>query len=105
MITSSIVEALVSIRRLKSFLNARELQTDATLHTEDVNAQQNGGTAQGNQSIVLQMKDATLTWDDTNSGLPPVLDSIELTVRKGELVGVLGRVGSGKVCRSPKEVL
>ena len=90
MITSSVVEALVSVRRLSSFLNARELQPDA----RSIGARPSDDS--DSDAPVLEVIDATLTWDDTDTGLPPVLEGLNLTVRKGELVGVLGRVGSGK---------
>jgi ATP-binding cassette subfamily C (CFTR/MRP) protein 1 len=44
---------------------------------------------------VLDIKDGEFTW--AKEDRTPTLTNINLTVRKGELVGVLGRVGQGKV--------
>ncbi|KAF8638952.1 hypothetical protein AX16_010426 [Volvariella volvacea WC 439] len=85
-VTSNIIEAAVSISRLSSFLNANELQPDAckiimkpSLHYGDE---------------VLVIKDADFSWHKESS--EPTLDGINLTLKKGELVGIFGRVGAGK---------
>ena len=44
---------------------------------------------------VLVIKDGEFSWN--KDALQPTLEGINMTVRKGELVGILGRVGSGKV--------
>ena len=44
---------------------------------------------------VLSIKDADFSWSKTS--LEPTLEGISLSVKKGELVGILGRVGAGKV--------
>ena len=41
------------------------------------------------------MDEADLAWSDNAAS--PTLEGITLTVRMGELVGVFGRVGAGKV--------
>ena len=41
------------------------------------------------------MDEADFAWSDNATS--PTLEGITLTVRKGELVGVFGRVGAGKV--------
>ncbi len=44
---------------------------------------------------VLRITNGEFCW---NKDAPvPTLEDINLTVRKGELVGILGRVGAGKV--------
>lgn len=45
---------------------------------------------------VIEIKKGDFKWSKT--ALEPTLQHVDLTVRKGELVGVLGRVGCGKVC-------
>ncbi|KZT65750.1 multidrug resistance-associated ABC transporter [Daedalea quercina L-15889] len=85
-VTSNIIEALVSVRRMSEFLSADELQPDAReLIT-------NSKLQLGDE--VLAIENGEFYW---NKDAPqPTLEDIELTVRKGELVGVLGRVGAGK---------
>jgi ABC-type transport system involved in cytochrome bd biosynthesis fused ATPase/permease subunit len=47
---------------------------------------------------VLEIKGGEFTWSkDTPS---PTLEDIDLVVRKGELTGIVGRVGAGKVGRN-----
>jgi ATP-binding cassette, subfamily C (CFTR/MRP), member 1 len=43
----------------------------------------------------LKIQDGEFQWGDEEA--EPTLHGIDLTVKKGELVGVLGRVGAGKV--------
>ena len=86
MVTSNIIEAIVSIKRLSKFLSADELQTDAriVLGPEEIK----------NGAPVLAIKNGEFRW--TKKSYEATLDDINLTVQKGELVGVLGRVGAGK---------
>ena len=86
-VTSNIIEAVVSIKRLSSFLNANELQPDARTF-EPVEKLRKGDT-------VVTIKNGTFTW--SSKTISPTLENIEMTVRKGELVGVMGKVGAGKV--------
>ncbi|THH19236.1 hypothetical protein EW146_g1884 [Bondarzewia mesenterica] len=85
-VTSSIIEAMVSVNRLSSFLHADELQPDA--RKISINSDLRNG------DIVLRIEDGEFTW--SKEALSPTLEDINLTVRKGELVGILGRVGAGK---------
>ncbi|KDR65747.1 hypothetical protein GALMADRAFT_232908 [Galerina marginata CBS 339.88] len=85
-VTSNIIEAIVSVQRLSSFLTADELQQDARKVIEKPNLQI------GDE--VLSIVDADFSWSKTNP--EPTLEGIDLAVKKGELVGVLGRVGAGK---------
>ncbi|TFK44584.1 metal resistance protein YCF1 [Crucibulum laeve] len=85
-VTSNIIEAIVSVQRLSSFLNADELQPDArillerrVLHLGDE---------------VLSITNADFSW--SKDAVEPTLENINLTIKKGELVGILGRVGAGK---------
>ncbi|KJA15567.1 hypothetical protein HYPSUDRAFT_48272 [Hypholoma sublateritium FD-334 SS-4] len=85
-VTSNIIEAIVSVQRLSSFLTADELQPDARKVIE--NAEPQCGDE------VLSIKDADFTWSKT--AVEPTLEGVHLSVKKGELVGILGRVGAGK---------
>ncbi|KAL4067103.1 P-loop containing nucleoside triphosphate hydrolase protein [Scleroderma yunnanense] len=86
MVTSSVIEAVVSVTRLSDFLHAEELRQDAIKRIEK------SSLSLGDE--VLSIKGGEFTW--SKKDIQPVLEDINLTVRKGELVGILGRVGAGK---------
>ena len=44
---------------------------------------------------VLSIKNADFSW--SKDGVEPTLEGINLSVKRGELLGLLGRVGAGKV--------
>ncbi|KIK17829.1 hypothetical protein PISMIDRAFT_110603 [Pisolithus microcarpus 441] len=85
-VTSSVIEAMVSVKRLSNFLHAEELQQDATTRVAK--------SSLSSGEVVLSIKGGEFAW--TRSDVQPTLEDINLTVRRGELVGVLGRVGAGK---------
>jgi ABC-type multidrug transport system fused ATPase/permease subunit len=85
-VTSNIIEALVSVKRLSDFLHAEELQQNALVKV------QKDSLNIGDE--VLSIKGGEFQWNKED--ISAALEDINLTVRKGELVGVLGRVGSGK---------
>ncbi|KAG8759673.1 hypothetical protein FRC14_005351 [Serendipita sp. 396] len=82
-ITTSIVSAMVSVKRLSKFLNARQLQEAAVLYEEESNA-----------LPVLEIKSGDFRWVEESAQAS--LEGIDLTVGPHDLVAVLGRVGSGK---------
>ncbi|KAI0763773.1 metal resistance protein YCF1 [Trametes elegans] len=87
MVTSNIIEAMVSVKRLSAFLDSDELQPDVRQTVAKDSNPECG-------DVVVSITNADFAW---NKDAPaPTLDDINLTVRKGELVGVLGRVGAGK---------
>jgi ABC-type bacteriocin/lantibiotic exporter with double-glycine peptidase domain len=83
------------LRRLSDFLSAEELQPDARKVIErpflDPGAE------------VLSIKGGDFAW--SKDAIQPVLEDINFSVKKGELVGVLGQVGCGKVITSLSEIL
>ncbi|KAF8548045.1 P-loop containing nucleoside triphosphate hydrolase protein [Imleria badia] len=85
-VTSNIIEAIVSVKRLSEFLRAEELQEDAVKRIDKPSL------SIGDE--VLSIRDGEFQW--TKNSIQPALEGINLTVRKGELVGILGRVGDGK---------
>ena len=86
-VTSNIIEAIVSVKRLTEFLRAEELKEDAVKRIDKPTL------SIGDE--VLSIRDGEFQW--SKNGIKPTLEGINLTVRKGELVGILGRVGDGKV--------
>ncbi|KIK09066.1 hypothetical protein K443DRAFT_672103 [Laccaria amethystina LaAM-08-1] len=85
-VTSNIIEAIVSVQRLSSFLTAEELQPHARKLEPSVELQFD--------DAVLTIKDADFSW--SSQAIEPTLEAINLLVKKGELVAILGRVGAGK---------
>nr|XP_009681743.1 PREDICTED: multidrug resistance-associated protein 1 isoform X3 [Struthio camelus australis] len=82
MVISSIVEASVSLKRLRVFLSHEELDPNSVIrgHVKDVEG-----------SIIV--KNATFSWSKND---PPSLNSINFTVPEGSLIAVVGQVGCGK---------
>jgi ABC-type bacteriocin/lantibiotic exporter with double-glycine peptidase domain len=72
--------ALVSLNRLNEFLLSNELE-DQRLEPSDVNT-------------VIEMKKFNFSWKKENEF---AVENVSLRVKKGELVAVVGPVGSGKV--------
>lgn len=84
MVITAVIEASVAVNRLKSYLTAPELQSDAVLRSDPV--------GMGEESV--RIRDASFTWnkdEDKN-----VLHDINFSAHKGELSCVVGRVGAGK---------
>lgn len=81
------MEAIVSVKRISSFLDSEELQTDARNIVLKANIQD------GDE--VLSITNGEFYW--SKDGKEPTLQDINLKVRKGELIAVLGQVGAGKV--------
>lgn len=103
------IEAIVSVKRLSNFLRAGELQPDArkVVHKAD-GLHEGDEVCHRSASIsppafvdmcaqVLNIRDGEFNW--SSEQIESTLHGIDLTVKKGELVGVLGRVGAGKVSK------
>ncbi|KFP30660.1 Multidrug resistance-associated protein 1, partial [Colius striatus] len=82
MVISSIVEASVSLKRLRVFLSHEELDPDSVIRGP---ATETGGC--------IVVKNATFSWSKSD---PPSLNSINFSVPEGSLVAVVGQVGCGK---------
>ncbi|XP_047290096.1 multidrug resistance-associated protein 1 isoform X11 [Homo sapiens] len=84
MVISSIVQASVSLKRLRIFLSHEELEPDSI---ERRPVKDGGGT----NSITV--RNATFTWARSD---PPTLNGITFSIPEGALVAVVGQVGCGK---------
>ncbi|NWR88374.1 MRP4 protein, partial [Furnarius figulus] len=75
-------EAVISIRRIKNFLMLDEVS--------NFKPQLQGN----NENIILHVQDLTCYWDKSLE--TPALQQVSFTVRRGELLAVIGPVGAGK---------
>ncbi|TRY70343.1 hypothetical protein TCAL_02430 [Tigriopus californicus] len=73
-----IIQALVSHKRLDSFLNAPEIDEDAITNDPD-------------NKVAIRIEDGSFAWDEDSS-----LQNINLKVTRGSLIAIVGQVGSGK---------
>ncbi|KAL5236138.1 hypothetical protein ACI65C_003548 [Semiaphis heraclei] len=111
---SMVAEMLISIKRLQNFLmyneknnqaaypsksdkkaansNKEVIITNTNLSSADIKCN-NGGSPQLN-NIGIVLNNATAKWKDAQT--ENSLENINLTVRPGRLVGVIGPVGAGK---------
>ncbi|XP_055990712.1 multidrug resistance-associated protein 1 [Sorex fumeus] len=84
MVISSMVQASVSLKRLRVFLSHEELEPDSI----ERRSIKDGGVTNS-----ITVKNATFTWARSD---PPTLHSISFSVPEGTLVAVVGQVGCGK---------
>lgn len=82
----------MSVRRLETFLNGEELQKDS--RTVILPGEENGYATPSRGEDVVTIENGEFKWN--TSTIEPTLQDINLSVKKGELLAVLGRVGDGK---------
>ncbi|KAI8881443.1 multi drug resistance-associated protein MRP [Backusella circina FSU 941] len=88
-VITSIIEASVSLYRIQDYLSSEEIDGSA-INREDFRKMRDW-----NPSIPLvDISHATFRWTKENA--EGELKNINITVKKGELMAVVGRVGSGK---------
>lgn len=87
-IINSIIEAVVSIGRLEDFLTGEELDPDAREVIFDPAVEPEVGDE------LVTIKNGEFRW--IKDSPEPTLQDIGLSVKKGELMAVIGRVGDGK---------
>ncbi|XP_045932397.1 multidrug resistance-associated protein 1 isoform X2 [Micropterus dolomieu] len=82
MVISSMVQASVSLKRLRVFLSHEELQEDSVEHK-----------AVAGSSYSISIVDGVFCWSKTES---PTLKKLNVCIPECSLVAVVGHVGSGK---------
>ena len=76
------VKLNVSLKRINTFLNCPDLDEDT-------------GRTTGGSLNAVEMRQASFSWSKANEG-ESTLAKIDLTVGKGSLIAVVGKIGSGK---------
>ncbi|XP_055837482.1 multidrug resistance-associated protein 1-like [Episyrphus balteatus] len=79
MLITNLVQTQVSVKRINKFLNSEELDPDCVGHDRGA-------------PCPMLIENGTFSWGDEN----PVLRDINMEVKKGSLVAVVGTVGTGK---------
>ncbi|CAG8439217.1 14223_t:CDS:10 [Cetraspora pellucida] len=94
-VIAAIVEASVAIGRISKFLKAEELDPNAITREQYINTDSNHSKNGDKNGVeLISVKNGTFKW--SQNSLTPVLEDIDFSVRKGELVAIVGRVGAGK---------
>ncbi|KAK9764159.1 hypothetical protein K7432_008560, partial [Basidiobolus ranarum] len=102
-VISSMVEASVAFGRLYKFLTSEELDPDAVQRLSfirDVRARDidestsTSSHEETNKKPMIQIRNGTFRWDKNSPS--PVLNNIDLSCKKAELLAIVGKVGSGK---------
>ena len=91
MVSRFLMEAVklnVSLKRINSYLNCPDLAEERGRRTSSGSLTKNS----------VEMRQASFTWsgDTKDSKETTTLSKIDLTVGKGDLVAVVGKIGSGK---------
>ncbi|KAL7286834.1 hypothetical protein TKK_0018975 [Trichogramma kaykai] len=83
MMISNVVQASVSVKRINKFMNSEELDPSNVQHDPS-------------EANPLVIENGNFTWDSESSESKPTLQNINLKVKQGQLVAIVGTVGSGK---------
>ncbi|XP_077131251.1 multidrug resistance-associated protein 1 isoform X1 [Ranitomeya variabilis] len=82
MVISSMVQASVSLKRLRVFLSHEELEPESIVREQ-----------RRSSDGCINMRSATFSWSKND---PPSLKEINVTIPDGSLIAVVGQVGCGK---------
>ncbi|CAO3631065.1 unnamed protein product [Cunninghamella blakesleeana] len=88
-IFSNAIEAHVSLKRIEDYLKSEELDQQAVVR-EDYRNIPNWSP----NIPLVDIQEGTFKWNSKSES--PSLENINIQVKKGELVSIIGRVGSGK---------
>lgn len=84
---SEIAELFVAIKRLQEFMMNEEF-------TAIVKPQNNNGKKITSEKDLINIKNMTVKWKASSTDT--ALSDINMNVARGELIGIIGPVGSGK---------
>jgi ATP-binding cassette subfamily C (CFTR/MRP) protein 1 len=84
-VINNIIQSSVSLKRIEKYLLDEELDPIAVIRGHD--------TIESDEDTSIQIQDGTFFWKDADED---ILKNINLKVKKGSLVAVIGAVGSGK---------
>ena len=98
MIYTSFLETLISLKRIQRFLNQEDVQNDRIITNDEKTI---------NEGIAVKIEKGTFSWgaeqkgilnaaDDKDRPISLILRDINLSIKKGEFVCIIGEVGSGK---------
>ncbi|CAL8146547.1 unnamed protein product [Orchesella dallaii] len=80
---SAFIQAFVAVKRLNKYMNAEELIIDAVSHCDD-------------EMNPIVIENGYFSWDNQGDSGNATLKEINFQVKEGELVAIVGGVGSGK---------
>lgn len=86
-VVNGLVQSLVSIRRLEKFLNLENLKW---LNYYSLNE------LDDSDKILIDIRSADLNWKKLQNSEPSVLEDISFKIKKGDFIGIVGKVGTGK---------
>ncbi|ORZ17222.1 multi drug resistance-associated protein MRP [Absidia repens] len=88
-VITSTIEASVSLFRIEGYLSSEELDPNAVTH-EDYKTQDDWTL----DTPLLEINNGTFKWAKEDE--QPVLENVDIGLKKGDVTAVVGRVGSGK---------
>jgi ATP-binding cassette subfamily C (CFTR/MRP) protein 1 len=86
-VITSVVEANVALGRVEKFLCSEELDPNAVIRQ--------GYVTENESTELISVKNGTFGWNKFGEA---ILEDINLSVKKGELVAVVGKVGKYSYC-------
>ena len=98
MIYTTFLETLISLKRIQRFLRQEDVQNERVI-TNDEKTKSEGIAVKiekGTFSWGAEQKDILNAPDDNDRPISLILRDINLSIKKGEFVCIIGEVGSGK---------
>ncbi|CAG8664846.1 5084_t:CDS:10, partial [Acaulospora morrowiae] len=92
-VITSMLEASVALQRVQDFLKADELNPNSVIRLPYRSDDSSSLRDAGGRIVMASMSNGAFKWSKNSE---PVLDGVNLSVGRGELVAIVGRVGAGK---------